>query len=131
MKKLTLVILTLFSAISIYAQTPAQLAQLQLDAYNNQDIEAFLSPYADTVKIYNFPNQLSMQGKEAMRERYGKMFQNTSDLHCTLTGRTVLGNTVIDKEYVIFNKNRPASEVIAIYKIADSKIIEVYFIRKD
>ncbi len=124
-------LLLLLAPFGVVAQTSAQLAQQQLDAYNNHNIDAFLAPYADTVKIYNFPNQLSMQGIEKMRDRYGKMFESMPDLHCTLTGRTVLGNTVIDKEYVIFDKSQPATEVIAIYKIKGDKITEVYFIRKE
>uniref|UniRef100_UPI004047E698 nuclear transport factor 2 family protein n=1 Tax=Roseivirga sp. TaxID=1964215 RepID=UPI004047E698 len=112
-----------------FSQTPAQLAQQQLDAYNNRDIEAFLAPYSDSVKIYNHPNELLFSGKEAMRKRYATKFENTPDLHCTLMNRMVLGNTVIDQEYVINDKNAPPTEVIAIYKIEAEKIVEVYFIR--
>jgi hypothetical protein len=123
--------LTIISLIefSSFAQTPAQLAQQQLDAYNNKDIEAFLAPYSENVKIYNHPNELTMSGKEAMRQRYGNMFANTPDLHCTLMNRMVLGNTVIDQEFVIRDKTSPPTEVIAIYKIEGGKIAEVYFIR--
>ena len=123
-----------FTVISLFgfgafAQTPAQLAQKQLDAYNNRDIEAFLAPYSDTIKIFSHPNELLFSGKEAMRQRYATMFANTPDLHCTLMNRMVLGNTVIDQEYVINDKNTPPTEVIAIYKIEAEKIVEVYFIR--
>lgn len=131
MKRFTFGFLLLISAFTLYAQTPAQLAQQQLDAYNNHDIDAFLKPYSDTVKIYNFPDQLIMEGTAAMRESYGKRFKTTPDLHCSLTGRTELGNTVIDKEYVIFDKNQPPVEVFAIYKVKGNKIVEVYFIRKE
>jgi len=112
-------------------QTPAQLAQLQLDAYNQRNIELFLEPYAEDVKVFNFPTELVMQGKENMRKRYAEMFSNTPGLHCTLMNRMVLGNTVIDQEYVIFDKTKEAIEVIAIYKIKEGKIAEVYFIRKN
>ena len=108
---------------------PVQLVQKQLDAYNQRDIEAFLEPYSDTVKVFNFPNELVFEGKTKMRKSYKKMFENTPDLHCTLINRTSLKNTVIDKEYVIFDKKNPALEVIAVYKIKNEKIVEVYFIR--
>ena len=109
--------------------TAARLAQEQLDAYNKRDIEAFLKPYHENVKVYNHPDQLVFEGKEAMRKRYGPMFQSSPDLHCTLMNRMVLGNIVIDQESVIFNKDQPPTEVMAMYKIKDSKIVEVYFIR--
>lgn len=111
--------------------TPESLAQAQLDAYNAGDLEAFLVPYSDTVKIYNFPKVLNMQGKENMRMAYGNMFSNMPDLHCTLVNRMVSGNTVIDHESVVFRKDQPAVEVFAMYKIANDKIVEVYFIRPE
>ena len=41
----------------------------------------------------------------------------------------ILGDVVIDQEYVIQKKGQPATQVIAMYKIMDGKIQEVYFIR--
>lgn len=111
--------------------TPESLAQAQLDAYNAGDLEAFLVPYSDTVKIYNFPKVLNMKGKENMRMAYGNMFANMPDLHCTLVNRMVSGNTVIDHESVVFRKDQPSVEVFAMYKIANDKIVEVYFIRPE
>lgn len=131
--KYLLSVLCLFFVITLSAQTettytPNQLAQLQLDAYNSRNIEGFLAPYAEDVKIYTFPNELIMEGKEAMRKSYGAMFQKTKNLHCSLVNRVVMGDTVIDKEYVV-GFGEDAVEVIAIYKIKEGKIAEVYFIR--
>jgi imidazolonepropionase-like amidohydrolase len=109
-------------------QTPEQLAQQQLNAYNARDIDAFLEPYSEDVKIYGFPNQLQMEGKEAMRKGYANMFENTPDLHCELINRMVNGNTVIDQELVTGFQNGPL-KAIAIYKIKNHKIAEVYFIQ--
>lgn len=109
----------------------AKLVQQQLDAYNQRDIEAFLKPYSDSVKIYNHPNQLIMSGKDKMRANYEGMFANTPDLHCTLMNRMVLGNVVIDQESVIFQKDAAPLEVMAMYKIENGKIAEVYFIRPE
>jgi len=125
-------LLVLFSSVSFFCSaqdiTPEELAQKQLDAYNAGDIDKFLEVYSDSVKIFDFPNTLTMQGKENMRQVYGQMFQNTPDLHCTLVNRMVMGNTVIDQESVVFRKDMPPAKAIAIYKIANNKIAEVYFI---
>jgi hypothetical protein len=109
--------------------TPAQLVQQQLDGYNQGDIDLFLAPYADTVKLYNHPKTLIGQGKEQMRTIYTGLFERAPDLNCTLMNRMVLDDVVIDQEYVVINKGQPASEVIAMYRIAGGKIVEVYFIR--
>ncbi|MEQ1675461.1 MAG: nuclear transport factor 2 family protein [Chitinophagaceae bacterium] len=131
MKKLLLVLIGTAFFTAIHAQEPSiaeKLVQEQLDAYNKRDIDAFLKPYADTVVLYFFPNQLINKGKESMRKEYGEMFTNLPDLHCTLKNRIVLGNRVIDEESVVFNKDKPAMRAAAIYTIAGGKIVAVHFI---
>jgi imidazolonepropionase-like amidohydrolase len=108
--------------------SPEILAQQQLNAYNARDLEAFLAPYSDSVKIYRFPNQLMMQGKEAMRQQYGEMFKRLPDLHCRLVSRMVQGNTVIDQESVTGMGDKPVS-AIAIYQVEKGKIVTVTFIQ--
>jgi hypothetical protein len=108
-----------------------KLAQEQLDAYNNRDADAFILPYAENVKVFNFPDQLLYEGRDEMYGLYGRMFSRTPDLHCKLVNRIVLGNTVIDQEEVTIRKEEPPMRAIAIYKIIDGKIAEVYFIRED
>ncbi|WP_246205941.1 nuclear transport factor 2 family protein, partial [Fulvivirga aurantia] len=117
--KLLLLFLVLHGFVMAQETTPEALAQQQLDAYNARDIEAFLIPYSDSVKIYNFPGELSMQGKDAMRTTYSGMFERLPDLHCTIVNRMVNGNVVIDHESVVFRENMPAVEVFALYKISN------------
>lgn len=105
--------------------------QTQLDGYNTGDIDLFLSAYADSVKIYSFPNELTMEGKTAMRETYGSMFERMPDLHCRLINRTVMGNRILDLESVIWEKGKAPSEVIAIYLVEDGLITEVRFLRSN
>jgi imidazolonepropionase-like amidohydrolase len=112
---------------SILKETPAALAQRQLNAYNLRNIDAFLEPYADDVEIYNYPDELRFKGKETMRKGYAKMFENTPNLHCELLGRIVQGNVVIDKERVQFGDK--IMEAVAIYHIENDKIKRVYFIQ--
>lgn len=108
--------------------SPAILAQQQLNAYNARDIEGFLAPYSDSVRIYMFPNQLIAQGKSAMRQQYAGMFEQVKELHCQLVSRMVEGDTVIDQENVTGFGDKPL-KAIAIYKIRNNKIAEVYFMQ--
>jgi imidazolonepropionase-like amidohydrolase len=116
-----------FKPDELIKDTPTDLAQRQLNAYNFRNIEAFLEPYADDVEIYDYPDKLRFKGKESMREGYSQMFENTPNLHCELVGRIVLGNIVIDKERVQFGDN--ILEAVAIYHIENGKIKKVYFIQ--
>ncbi len=118
-----------FRPDTIVKSTPEQLAQQQLNAYNAGNIDAFLEPYADDVRVYSFPDKLQYQGKELMRKNYADFFKNTPDLHCELVNRMVMGNTVIDQERVTGFGNGFELEAIAIYKIVNGKIAEVYFIQ--
>lgn len=106
-----------------------KLAQAQLVAYNSRNIDAFLEPYSDSVEIYSYPNTLMAKGKDDMRKTYSQMFKSTPDLYCTIVKRMVLGNTVIDEESVIFNRQSPPFKAIAIYTIANNKIQRVTFIQ--
>ena len=106
-------------------------ATLQLQAYNNRDIDAFLKAYSDDVKVYRQPGVLSYEGIDEMRKRYSQKFDETPDLHCELVNRIVAGNVVIDHERVQTDKSKPRIEAIAIYRIRDNKIYEVTFIYPD
>jgi hypothetical protein len=107
--------------------SPVKIVQKQLDAYNARDIDAFLATYTDDVKLYNYPNKLSSEGKAPMRNTYGSMFSSIKDLKAEIVNRTVIGNKVIDKEKVTLNGN--TFYAIAIYEVENGLISKVTFIR--
>lgn len=107
------------------------LIEKQLEAYNNRDIEAFLEPFSDNIKGYNYPDQLIFEGKEKMREGYAQLFEAFPNLHCKTISRTVFKDIVIDKELLTGIKVMDENVVqywVAIYKIESNKISEVRFI---
>lgn len=106
------------------------LINAQLDGYNRRDLAAFLETYSDDIKIYYFPNKLSGEGKDYMAKVYGKFFKETPNLHCEIVNRTVLGDTIVDHEKVNGLAGGASMEAIAIYKVKNNKISEVYFISK-
>jgi len=110
---------------SFIHNTPAMLAQQQLNAYNAHDLEAFLEPYAEDVEIYNFPSTLEMKGKAEMRKNYQFVTQ-VPKLHCNLLNRIVQGNMVIDQEEVFGFGEKPVYAT-AIYIVEEGKIKKVYF----
>jgi imidazolonepropionase-like amidohydrolase len=112
---------------NILVETPTELVQRQLNAYNFKNIDAFLDTYADDVEVYNYPNSLQYIGKEQMRKIYATMFDTTPNLHCELVGRITQGTIIIDKEKVQYG-NRYI-EATAMYHIENGKIKKVYFIK--
>jgi hypothetical protein len=111
-------------------KTPEQLAQLQLDAYNAKKIDEFCEQYDDAVVVMDFPsNHVTLEGKTAFRERYKKLFEENPQLNAELKNRTVMGNTVIDHEYLTGRANGTTGEAIAIYEVNETHITKVWFIR--
>ncbi len=109
------------------SESPVEIVQKQLDAYNNRDIDAFLATYAENVEVYNYPHIPQYTGQETMRNSYEGFFQSTPDLHCAIKTRLVINNKVIDLEDVTINgKQYP---FIAIYEVENDKISKVTFVR--
>ncbi|MBP2833019.1 amidohydrolase family protein [Aquimarina sp. U1-2] len=108
-------------------ETPEQVVQRQVNAYNARAIDAFMDTYAENIKIYNFPDELLMDSKKVMRENYKTKFEKVTNLYCEIKNRIVLGNHVIDREYVRY-ENKYVS-VIAIYEVTNGKISKVTFLR--
>ncbi|MBQ0787745.1 MAG: amidohydrolase family protein [Oceanihabitans sp.] len=116
-----------FQPNALLKDTPADLAQRQLNAYNFRNIDAFLEPYAEDVEVYMYPDKLLYTGKETMKKQYANMFDTMPNLHCELKERIVQGSVVIDKELVQFGTK--ILEAVAIYHIENNKIKKVYFIQ--
>lgn len=110
--------------------TPSALAQKQLDAYNSQNIEEFVSVYSDDVVVMDFPsNKVTLSGKEEFTKRYATLFENNPNQHAALLSRMEKGNVVIDHEHVTGRANGQEVEAIAIYEVQDSKISKVWFVK--
>lgn len=115
----------MFHPDSLITNSPVDLVQQQLNAYNAHDLEAFLAPYAEDVEIYQFPNTLLSKGKEQMRKDY-VFITKVPKLFCRLQNRVVQGNMVIDHEEVSGFGPKPV-HAVAIYLIEKGKISKVYF----
>ncbi|WP_162055770.1 nuclear transport factor 2 family protein [Pontibacter pamirensis] len=137
LKHFLIFILLAATALSAKAQTTPDTSsvttpvKLQLQGYNNRDIDTFAKAFSDTVKVYRQPGVLSYQGREELRKRYGQMFANTPDLHCEVVNRIIAGNVVIDHEKVRRSKDQPRFDAIAVYRVKNNEIVEVTFISPD
>lgn len=103
----------------------------QLEAYNNRDIERFLSCYHPDVKIEDGEGNPLMQGHEEMRAQYSPLFDSSPDLHARLVSRISVGDYVIDEEDVSGRKVEGFPErihAVAIYRVEADKITHVRFL---
>ncbi|MEM6718052.1 MAG: nuclear transport factor 2 family protein [Bacteroidota bacterium] len=133
MKKLIIIVLTIVSCMTVTAQEQNEAAlvvEAQITAYNAGNLEAFAATYSDDVVFYEPSMQKSIQGKAQLKELFGNLFKNNPDLHCFIDQRIVSGDTVIDHEKVQIRKGQPLLEFVAMYKVKEGKIAEVYFLKR-
>lgn len=121
-------ILLFFVAINSLAQNnSAKIVQVQLDAYNKQDVEAFAATYADDVEIFDFGQEKPyLVRKEELKKSYTSFFKENPTNYATLQGRIIQGNYVIDKEKVTSDKYDFSGT--AIYLVENNLIKKVWFI---
>jgi hypothetical protein len=106
---------------------PEVIVDKQLEAYNNRDIEAFIKTYSEDVKLFNYKDTPRSSGHDGLRQGYTDFFANTRDLNCEIKNRIVIGNKVIDEEYITMNGTNFSA--VAIYEVENGLISKVTFIR--
>ncbi len=102
----------------------------QLIAYNLRDIENFTPNFADSIKLYRMgSDEPFCMGQKELRNIYSDLFQEKTDLNCSLVNRIVCGDLVIDEERVIGLDPDREVHAVAIYEVRDSLIQKVWFIK--
>lgn len=129
--KLFTIILALSIMKSIFAQTPEQIVQLQLEAYNAGDIDKFMSVFSDDIELWTLGEaQPWAKGKDAVTAVYAKLFQNSPELHSEIITRTVIGNKVIDYERITGRNGGDVLFLVMIYEVRDGKIFRATAVRE-
>ena len=113
----------------IMAETPEQLIQRQVEAYNRHDLEEFLASYSSNVQILKFPTgEVLMDGLETLRANYGEWLSEGSTIRAEIVSRVVKDNFVIDKERISGMVENKTIEAVAIYEVRKHLIVRVWFI---
>ena len=107
--------------------SPADVAQRQLDAYNDRDLARFVAEYSETVRVFRPPaTEPVISGKAALGDYYAANRFNNPGLRAELLHRIVLGDRVIDHERIHGMRDQPF-EVAAVYQVVNGKIEEAWF----
>ena len=109
--------------------SPLEVADRQLTAYNDHDIDAFCDLFAPDAVLYDLlSGEVVASGIDEIRARYAERFA-ISDLRCEVHGSIYLGDVAIDRETVYGLPGGPV-EMIAIYEVVDGLIRTVRFVRQ-
>lgn len=104
--------------------------QAQLDAYNAQDVDAFMRSYAPDAVLAVLNGDVLAEGAEAIRARHVTLFKMHPQNKATLINRVVIGEThVIDHEDVERAPGGDRFQVAAIYSMKNGLIARVDFAR--
>jgi hypothetical protein len=109
--------------------SPKDVVAGQLDAYNRQDINAYMAFFAPECQIADLGVGVTESDSEAIRHRYANMFQKFPENRAEVVHRIVLGDKVIDHERVTRSPGGDSFEVAAIYTVRGDKIVRVDFVK--
>jgi imidazolonepropionase-like amidohydrolase len=111
-----------YRAADLLEETPSELVQRQVNAYNARNMEAFITTYSSDAKLFLYPNLLLASGREEIRKRYELLFSGTQPLHTQILQRISAGRTVIDQERSTGLPDAKSSEGFVIYEVTDRLI---------
>ena len=102
-------------------------ASRQLDAYNAQDLDTYVSFFAADCVVSGLNGTPTETSRDAIKARYAKAFAQFPQNKAVLKNRIAVGNTVVDHELVIRSPGGEEFEIIAIYTFKDGLIARVDF----
>jgi uncharacterized protein (TIGR02246 family) len=102
-------------------------AQAQLDAYNAQDLEKYMTYFTEDCVVSGLNGTPTETSRDAVKARYAKAFAQFPENKAELKNRIAVGTTVVDHELVIRAPGGEQFEIIAIYTFRDGLIARVDF----
>ncbi len=115
----------MYAAASLAPDSPADVVQRQVNAFNAHDLNALLATYAEDVKLYDFPDQLLASGRAALRTHYEKQLTPDTKVHWEVRKRMVAGNVVVDEVRWTGRADGKETEGVGIYEIRNGQIQSV------
>jgi uncharacterized protein (TIGR02246 family) len=113
--------------VTAQANPNIDIAQKQLDAYNAQDLDAYVGFFAEDCVVSGLNGVPTQTGRVAIKTRYADAFAQFPRNRAVLKNRIAVGNTVVDHEQVIRAPGGEEFEIIAIYTFKDGLISRVDF----
>lgn len=95
---------------------PEALVQAQLEAYNAQDIEAFLACYHPECEFVRGSGEVELRGHAAFRQAYTGLWSRSPRLQARILQRMVVGRHVIDLEHMLHHADGPRDPLVALYE---------------
>ena len=105
-----------------------RVVRLQYDAYNRHDLDAFVAAHAPAVRLYRYPDSLVIEGRDAVRERFGKLFAKAPKVHANVDARMAQGDIVVWQETATGLPGDKTNTAIFVWEVHDGQISRVLMI---
>ena len=108
------------------ARSPLETVNLRMRAYNEHDLETFLSTYSENAEIFTYPDRSLGKGRRHLENLFEGLFREGSvrvDIHHQISKDSY----VINHETVVSRDEQ--TEYVSIYEVRDGLIQSVRFVR--
>ncbi len=109
-----------YEAAALLDESPAQVVQRQVNAYNHHDAQVFAQTYASDGVIVR-PSAF-VRSPAAIAAAYAALFANNPQLHAEIIDRAVDGDTVRDTEHLTGFADGSTKDGAITYTVRDGKI---------
>lgn len=108
------------------ARSPLEVVNLRMRAYNEHDLDVFLSTYSEEVEIFTYPDRSLGKGKKHIKNLFEDLFQEGS-VHVDIHHQITKDGYVINHETVVSGEEK--TEYVSIYEVRKGRIRSVRFVR--
>jgi len=108
---------------------PREVVQAQVEAYNDHDLDGFLSCYADDAAIYDLAGeQPAIRGQSDIRKTYAFLDHMPEGAGVEIIDRIISDSIVVDMErFVGAPEGVVMPDAVAVYEVRNGKIQNVWF----
>ncbi len=102
---------------------PAEaIVQAQVEAYNRQDMAAFLGCFHADAEFVRWPCEVAFKGHDQFRQRYGELWARAPQLKAEIRQRIVVGRYVTDLEQLVGHPDGPRAPLQVTYETEGGRI---------
>lgn len=107
-------------------QTPEEIVQASVDAYNAHDVEAYVACFAPAATFGHLGGRILLDSREAMNGFYAMQFSERPNIQCSVKQRSVMGPFVVDLQ-ALSGEGMPAMEAMVVHEIREERIVKVWY----
>jgi hypothetical protein len=107
-------------------QTPEEVAQANIDAYNAHDVNALIATFTPSATFGQLGGRILLDGRGPMQGYYSQLFEARPTVRCEVKQRTVMGPFVVELQE-ISGDDQPGMQAMLISEVREGQIVKVWY----